>query len=141
MTYGPFSLSDATAAEFSLNLWLQSEFDYDGACAFASVDNFNFNGTCFTGTTSGVYMPLTLDLARGDAGNLLGQPNVWVAVYFESDGSITLPEGAYVDDLLLRKCTTGNCPAQQNPTLNGSARLRFSNRTIRRADSASPARP
>ena len=70
MTFGPFSLSDATAAEFNLNLWLQAEFNFDGACALFSVDNFNFNGTCYTGTTSGAFVPLTLDLAGGDAGNL-----------------------------------------------------------------------
>jgi hypothetical protein len=31
---------------------------------------------------------------------------VWIAVVFQSDVSVTFPEGAYVDDLLLHKCMT-----------------------------------
>ena len=42
-------------------------------------------------------------------GNLVGQPNVWVAVVLTSDSSISKPEGLYVDDLLLRKCTLAAC--------------------------------
>ena len=39
-------------------------------------------------------------------GNLLGQPQVWIAVRFFSDYSVTYPEGAYVDDISVRKRTT-----------------------------------
>ena len=52
-------------------------------------------------------MPETLDLSNVySLGSLIGQPNVWVAVRFQSDVSNTYPEGAYVDGLLLRKCTS-----------------------------------
>ena len=43
-------------------------------------------------------------------GNLLGQPQVWIAVRFFSDYSVTYPEGAYVDDIGVRKRTTLEAP-------------------------------
>jgi hypothetical protein len=39
-------------------------------------------------------------------GDLTGQNQVWVALVFESDFSNTHAEGAYVDNILLRKCTS-----------------------------------
>jgi len=120
MVYGPFSLADATAAELSLRLWLNSELNFDDVCIAASTNaTTNFNGTCYTGTTGGVFAasPFVLNLAAVPTlGNLTGQSNVWVAVVFQSDNSITLAEGAHVDDLLLRKCS-GGCAAVSADTL------------------------
>ena len=36
-------------------------------------------------------------------GNLAGSPSVWLIFAFNSDDTITFPEGAYVDDVLIRK--------------------------------------
>ena len=44
-------------------------------------------------------------------GNLLGKPSVYVALVFQSDGVMNLAEGAYVDNLVVRKCAGGVCPA------------------------------
>lgn len=40
-------------------------------------------------------------------GNLLGRPQVWVELWFFSDASVNYPEGAYVDNIILRKCPEG----------------------------------
>ena len=116
MVYGPFSLAGATAADLSARLWLNTEPYNDVACLMASVDNQHFYtdnaGTCFSGDSYGNFVATTLDLKDVyTLGSFLGQPNVWVAVIFRSDSSDTYPVGAYVDDLLLRKCTGGTCAA------------------------------
>jgi hypothetical protein len=52
-----------------------------------------------------------LDLADAPSlGSLLGQPAVWIALVFVSDASAQYPEGAYVDNVELRRCS-GSCPA------------------------------
>jgi hypothetical protein len=42
--------------------------------------------------------------------SLLGEPNVWVALTFTSDDSNNLPNGAFVDDVMVRKCDQASCP-------------------------------
>jgi hypothetical protein len=111
--YGPFSLTGATAAEFNLQFWLNT-LTGDRACYLASTDGAEFFGDCFHGTSGNAFVPETLDLSNVPTlGSLLGQPNVWVGVYFQSDGSNTTANGSFVDDLLLRKClvTVSSCPA------------------------------
>jgi len=115
MEYGPFSLVGASAAEFNFRLWMNSESGFDLVCRTASVNNLNFYGTCTSGNTAG-WIDRTLNLnSVPTLGNLLGQPNVWIALIFESDSSVTLSEGGYVDNIVLRKCISGTCTG-----LNGS---------------------
>jgi hypothetical protein len=112
MVYGPFSLAGATAAQFNLQLWLNSELNFDAACIMASIDNNNFSGNCISGNSGNAFVPESLDLSSVfSLGDLRGQSNVWVTVIFTSDYSVNLPEGAFVDDLLLRKCTVASCPS------------------------------
>ncbi len=112
MTYGPFSLANTTAADLRFKLWTHSENDYDGVCRFASIDGVNYWGNCISGDTGG-WIDSILDLSNVyTLGNLLGQPNVWIAIVFSSDSSATFAEGGYVDDIVLRKCPSGGtCPA------------------------------
>jgi len=103
MIYGPFSLTDATDAELTFQLWLRSEAGYDGICWGASTDGRSFGMRCESGNSGG-WTSRRLDLMNAPGlGNLTGRPNVWIALRFLSDGSINYPEGAYVDNLLLRK--------------------------------------
>jgi hypothetical protein len=114
MIYGPFSLADAQLAELRMGLWLNAEYGYDDVCQFASTDGSQFYGECTTGTTGGVFAadPIVLDLTNVfTLGNLAGQSNVWIAVVFRSDNSVNQAEGAHIDDLVLRKCTTSGCGA------------------------------
>jgi hypothetical protein len=116
MVYGPFSLADATAADLSCQLWLNSESDFDMFCQFASTDGSSFSGTCWWGDSSG-WEETTLDLTDVyELGDLTGQPNVWIAFRFYSDGSVSFPEGAHVDNVVLRKCTSAACAGGSSAT-------------------------
>ena len=116
MVYGPFSLADATDAEVIAKVWINTQpynpgppVTGDYLCGFASTDGSFFGGDCYSGDSSG-WADLSVDLSNvTDIGNLLGDPSVWIAFRFYSDSMITFTEGAYVDDITLRKCTTGNC--------------------------------
>ncbi len=108
MVYGPFSLVGATAAEMRFQLWVRTELNYDGVCWLASVNGTDFSGSCVTGTAN--WYEEVLNLANvPNLGNLLGRSSVWVALLFISDGSITYSEGAYVDNIVLRKCMYASC--------------------------------
>ncbi len=110
LVYGPFSLEEATAAELRFKLWLNTETGYDGLCRMASVNEDDFYGYCSTGVSPG-WVEQALDLAAVPrAGSMLGALRVWIAFVFLSDGSTNLPEGAYVDDVLIRACATNYCP-------------------------------
>jgi hypothetical protein len=113
MAYGSFSLVGATDAEILSKAWVNSEIDFDDVCFMASINNFNYYGTCYDGNSQG-WISVNIDLTNVfTIGDLRGQPNVWIALIFRSDDSINYPHGAYVDDIVLRKCT-GSCPSTNN---------------------------
>jgi hypothetical protein len=121
MTYGPFSLAGASDAEMLYRLWLNSEQSYDGLCAMASVNGDDFYGTCFTGNSNG-WTSQNLDLTNiPDLGNLLGRSQVWVGFVFISDEIITLPGGAYLDDIVIRACFVSSCSGSQAAADDGFA--------------------
>ena len=124
MVFGPFSLAGATAAQFNAQFWLNTEVNQDAACFYASLDNNNFGGTCWSGNSSNAFLPNNLDLSNVfHVGSLLGQPNVWVAVEFRSDTSVNLSEGAFVDDLLVAKCLVASCPGQPSSPASANTGL------------------
>jgi hypothetical protein len=109
MVYGPFSLVGATAAELNFKLWLSTESSNDGVSRLASINGTNFYGY-YTSGNSGGWMDRTLNLRSVPTlGNLMGQPNVWIALRFFSNGSTNYAEGGYVDDVVLRKCMAPGC--------------------------------
>ena len=110
MIYGPFSLADATAAEMRFKLWLNSETGHDQFCWMAAADGVAFNGLCTSGNLGGWIDPF-LDLSNvRNYGSMLGDPEVWVAFMFVSSGELRPGEGAFVDNVVLRKCTLSACP-------------------------------
>jgi len=71
----------------------------------ASIDGFHFYGSC-TSTTfpQATWTERTFDLTNVyTLGDLTGQPQIWLALIFKSDALGAKSQGAYVDDLLLRK--------------------------------------
>jgi len=118
MEYGPFSLMGATAADLRFKLWLYTESNYDYVCRMASINGTDFYGSCTSGNSNG-WIDRTLDLTNVPTlGNLLGQPQVWVLLWFYSDSSLTYAEGGYVDNIVLRRCPQGaTCPAGSSLTL------------------------
>jgi len=122
MVYGPFSLVGATDADLTYKLWLNSQncspAICDAVCRYASIDNSDFYGTCTQGNTGG-WIDRDLDLTNVyNLGDLRGQPNVWIAILFKSDSSVTDTVGGYVDNILLRKCPGGTCPALLKSTVD-----------------------
>jgi hypothetical protein len=109
MMYGPFSLVDATAGGMNFKLWANTEEGYDTVGAMASIDGVNFSGYYLSGNTGG-WVDETLDLSDVYIlGSLLGEPQVWVAILFNSDPLLHYPEGAYVDNILVARCMAVSC--------------------------------
>ncbi len=103
LVYGPFSLADATDAELRFQYWLNSETFFDSLFWGASVDGQNFYGARQSGQLASwqfVDFDLTDVFTLGD---LRGEPVVWIVFTFTTDSSVNFAEGAYVDDILLRK--------------------------------------
>ena len=120
MLFGPFSLSDATDAELRFKFWLNSEREYDKFCWLASLDNDGYGGICSSGYSNG-WVDEAIDLKNIPyLGNLIGQSQIWIAFYFFSDDLLNYSEGAYIDDIVLRKCTT-NCTQTYTPDINNSS--------------------
>jgi hypothetical protein len=114
MIYGPFSLTDATEAEMRFKAWVNtqslSEMN-DYLCWMASLDGAIFHGDCTWGNSSG-WFEQVLDFGNvSDYGDMTGQPQVWAGFYFHSDAADVSTEGAYVDDILIRKCVGDGCVA------------------------------
>jgi hypothetical protein len=103
MDYGPFSLADATTAEMQFMFWANTESNYDWLCWGASTDGANFDLTCKSGTSGG-WLDEIFDLSY-----YLGDSQVWITFEFESDSSVSFSEGAYVDNVEIRKCTGSSC--------------------------------
>jgi hypothetical protein len=112
MKYGPFSLADATSAELRFRRWLNTPGEEDSLQYMVSIDGSSYNGlkiwgrseewkeTVFDLTKVPVFDDVTGELKFED---VTGEPRVWILLVFESDGADNLPEGAYLDDIVLRK--------------------------------------
>lgn len=127
MDFGPFSLEGATAAELRFMTWFNTEppgavfYDYIGA--FASVDGNNYYGTVWAGDSGG-WVERSLDLSNVfTIGNLLGRPNVWVRLRFRSDTDTAVSEGAYLDNVVLRKCLSPTCSTTNSASLPEGSRV------------------
>lgn len=115
MVYGPFSLQDATDAYWRFSLWLDrgDAWEMDEFCWYADIaakppDPPRW-GECLNFDT-GTWYTRTINLSD-PAINVLGEPEVWIGFRFNSRGTGSQAEGAYVDDVLIRKCVGGTCPA------------------------------
>jgi hypothetical protein len=114
MVYGPFSLADATAAELIFDWWSDStgsdEFFYG-----ASTDDYDYRGVHVTGDHASWTTGEVFDLsAVPSLGSLLGEDQVWIGFAFES-GSSGDAEGAYVDNVLVRKMAGTVAGRAQSP--------------------------
>ncbi|MCL5962695.1 MAG: S8 family peptidase [Chloroflexi bacterium] len=103
MIYGPFSLEGATAGDISFKRWVNNEPGVDKLGVYASVDGGSFYGGFYSGN-SGDWRDSSLDLTNVyNLGNLMGKPQVWVALVFSSSSSTNSAEGGYVDNIVVRK--------------------------------------
>lgn len=121
--YGPFDLRQATSASLTYYLWGKAEASsggcYDALIIADSINGSNYDhGNIYCGNATGGdagngYYRRTLDLS-----NRLGQAQVWIAVAFISDGSITYV-GMTVDDLTLD--VVGQSTPTPTPTRTATA--------------------
>jgi PKD repeat protein len=108
MAYGPFSLENVSAAEATFKYWLKSQATNDTFQFMVSIDGLHFWGFKKSGSPSGWQSgTFNFDDALLPT-SALGQPAVYFAFIFESDGATQL-EGAYVDALTITK-TVGGTP-------------------------------
>jgi len=95
MIYGPFDLSDATNAGTEFGLWYDTELNYDYVFVGVSHDGYEFYGYSFSGYDTcawyNFYYP-----------DFVGDPSVWVAWMFYSDGGVR-DRGSWVDDIIIWK--------------------------------------
>ena len=112
MIYGPFSTVGKNSGEMNTFIWryiTDGGVNDDYVALLASIDGTNFWGWCWWGDYRS-WKRHTLDLTNVyHLGNIMNQPQVWVAVWFHSDGSDT-SEGAYVDDITIKLSGTSAKP-------------------------------
>jgi hypothetical protein len=132
MVYGPFSLDNATAARVRFRIWERiagqvsgGDISGDRLLWLASTDNVDFWGYGTAGVSSAAEPPtgdgwcglpggaceVVFDLSAvphssGGALNLVGQPQVWIAWAFQSDGSQS-DSGPFVDDVVVEEQLAG----------------------------------
>jgi hypothetical protein len=93
MVYGPFDLSEYSSAWLDFYYWIYSETHYDLLFWRASGDDF---ATFTQGSVSGDLRSWTYQSM--DLADFLGDSSVWVAFYFQSDGTVAY-DGPFVDDI------------------------------------------
>nr|NQU90421.1 hypothetical protein [Bacteroidota bacterium] len=125
MVYGSFSLADygISDADFSFEFKLACEEDYDQFFVGASIDGSNYYGVSWDGFHEEIYDFDLTDVYQ--LGNLIGEPEVWIAFVFQSDGSYGEIEGAQVDDVTIWKnISTGPTdPYEPNNTFSEAQQM------------------
>jgi hypothetical protein len=111
LTYGPFSTVGATAAQLTYHYWTNLEPWYDYLFVGVSTNNSYYTEISYTGNSGGwQFEAFDLnDPLRDGSISYLNLPSVWVRFRLMTDEYNNLPEGVYLDNILLRKCTTGSC--------------------------------
>jgi len=103
MTYGPVDLSDATSAELRFKRWVNTVGEGDSLQYLASTDNSRYEGFKLFNRAP-EWKETVFDLTQVPVlGDLTDQPQVWIRFVFETKDPNSLREGAYVDDVILRK--------------------------------------
>ncbi|NLG96801.1 MAG: hypothetical protein GX491_05530 [Chloroflexi bacterium] len=104
MAYGPFSLEGASAARLRFKMWIDVESNKDDFGILATTDiNGGWDGLAFSGVNKS-WQDVTLDFSDvgQDHEDFLGEPTVYIAFLFRSDGNAnTQYEGVFIDDVVL----------------------------------------
>ena len=105
MVYGPFSLVGATNPLLKFQHLTSTELYHDNFSYMASIDGVNFYGMSISGNWT-QWQSATFDLKNVyTLGDLRGQPNVWIAFMFTSDGSVQ-DHGVFLDDIYIERGMT-----------------------------------
>lgn len=97
MVNGPFSTVGAKNAKIGFKYWNQSELNYDFLWWCASADGSNFYCYRHSGDSHG-WKSGSINLKRVPGyGSMMGDPTVWAAWVFTSDGNV-VDDGGFVDN-------------------------------------------
>ncbi|MCE5238261.1 caspase family protein [bacterium] len=96
---GPFSTADLVSGQAVFQLQSQIEDYWDYTFAGFSTDGLNFWGTYFDADTAG-WEQKTVSMTDPNIGDYTGKSQVWFALVFQSDSSVT-DVGSYVDDVTI----------------------------------------
>jgi hypothetical protein len=116
--YGPFDLSDAVEGDVRLSRWYQIA-DGDRVSLGSSINGLDFVLQSILGPASSTSSePPTADGWQDTTFSLssrLGQPRVWFALRFLSDG-VNTDNGTFIDDLVIEKRVAATSTATPTPT-------------------------
>ncbi|HVN33175.1 MAG TPA: M6 family metalloprotease domain-containing protein [Thermoanaerobaculaceae bacterium] len=122
LIYGPFDLSDASEATVDFDAWydINDGGDPDNATDWVawlfSVDGKSFpTGDGATGTSQGwehVSVKLS-DMKLSDGSSLVGRAQVWLGFVFVSSATTTPREGAYIDNVVIKKVVGQSTPSSR----------------------------
>jgi hypothetical protein len=105
MIYGPFDLSDTTAAKMTFWTWSNTQYESDTIYWGASTSGIFFWGERDSGSDA-FWNYREFDLSRvpewGEPTSYLGEPEVWIMFSFESDEWYSR-EGWFIDDVQIVK--------------------------------------
>jgi 5-hydroxyisourate hydrolase-like protein (transthyretin family) len=99
MVYGPFATT-RDRGQVTASIWRHiPDPQGDAIALMVSLDGQDFWGTAYYGDVRS-WQACSLDLSNVPGlGYVLHKPQVWVGIWFVSDGDSLTGEGAYVDDL------------------------------------------
>ncbi|HSB39451.1 MAG TPA: S8 family serine peptidase [Gaiellaceae bacterium] len=91
------SLAGRVGCRLFYNLRLDTQVNRDFFQVFGSADGSNFSGSQWSGSTGGVFLPLSSDMSAFD-----GAGTFYPGLRLAANGDGTVGDGGYVDDLSLR---------------------------------------
>lgn len=118
--YGPFSLANAAQARLTLQLWCQSERNFDWFYWLAT-DGRALGGYVYSGDTGGwatAPLNLTSEDDLGHLGHLRAESKAYIAIRFRSDNSI-VDDGPFVDNVVVQKYVEGGSAGTTSGTYQG----------------------
>lgn len=123
--YGPFSTVGVTNLRLNYAYWVNAynSFDpdtYDSFCVSIGTDiNNPTTWDCYSSTTFPIWDTRQMDLDTSSY-DVVGQPSVYLALYFQSDATMVAAAGAYADDISIVTCNAGDisCGSTASPNLS-----------------------
>jgi len=104
MIYGPFSLADAVEASMEFDVWYQTDAS-DKVWWVISVDGQRYYGHQAWDTNAGWpnWEHVVFNFKDVTTVSAVGAPQVWVAFIFQSTSLAKQLEGAYIDNVVIKK--------------------------------------
>lgn len=103
MVNGRYDLRNATGATLSAKLWVRTQGSGDQVCLLAAHGESDYWGWCYFGDFGG-WTDGLVDLQNVPTlGNLTGQDDIRIALWFGSDGTNQFSQGAFADQVLFQK--------------------------------------